>query len=90
MIIIYKFNRSFFLLSAITLFLLLYGCGQRDTEVKTPPTQSYRELTAEESFEFEQNRAMDGNVEAQRSLGMMYYNGEGVLRIPVNVTAHSG
>ena len=73
MTIIYKSNGFVFLLSTI-LLPLLYGCGSQDTEVKTPTTTSYRELTAEESFEFEQNRAMSGNAEAQYKLGEMYYN----------------
>ena len=77
-IIIDKSNPFIFPLLTIILLLFLQGCGGQNTEVKTTTTQSYRELTAEESFALEQNRAMDGNVEAQRALGMMYYNGKGV------------
>ena len=62
----------------MVLALALYGCGERDAEVKTQAVAPAKELTPEEKFVQTKKDAEAGNAEAQYNLGFMYRNGEGV------------
>ena len=78
MIIIYKFNPSFFLLLTITSLLFLNGCGRQDNETKVESAEPIKELTREENFAQAKKDAEAGIAEAQVKLGKMYFKGEGV------------
>ncbi len=62
----------------MVLSLMLYGCGERDAEVKTQTAGSVKELTLEEKFAQTKMDADAGNAQAQFNLGVMYVQGEGV------------
>ncbi len=65
----------------MVLSLMLYGCSERDAEVKAPtatPAKGFIPISDEEWFKLSIKDAEAGNAEAQLRLGQMYAKGEGV------------
>ena len=62
----------------LVLSLMLYGCGERDAEVKTQAVAPAKELTPEEKFVQTKKDAEAGDAEAQLNLGGMYAKGKGI------------